>query len=283
MRHNRLLIDFHVHLSQYDLLLDSPREWFLSCYPSEKNYLDLCEAYGNPDSFCELLKEKGVDYAVILAENTPDVTGIASNQSIAHFCKGHPHLLPFCTFDPMREKDLGNLLRQLASMGFCGVKLYPTYNFFYPNDPIMYPLYEAAQEPNLPIMFHTGTSVFRGSRLKYGNPLFLDDIAVDFPLLRLIMCHGGRGPWYEEAISMVKLHKHLFIDISGLPPKKLPQYFGDIERLSHKFIFGTDWPSVDIGKNADAVAALPLSESGIRNILGENALTLLSLKERPSM
>ena len=69
MRHNRLLIDFHVHLSQYDLLLDSPREWFLSCYPSEKNYLDLCEAYGNPDSFCELLKEKGVDYAVILAEN----------------------------------------------------------------------------------------------------------------------------------------------------------------------------------------------------------------------
>ena len=97
MRHNRLLIDFHVHLSQYDLLLDSPREWFLSCYPSEKNYLDLCEAYGNPDSFCELLKEKGVDYAVILAENTPDVTGIASNQSIAHFCKGHPQLLPFCT------------------------------------------------------------------------------------------------------------------------------------------------------------------------------------------
>ena len=205
MRGGRLLIDMHVHLARYEVLSDSTREWFISLYPSEADYQAVCEANASPDDFCAMLAEQGVDYAVILAEDTPAVTGVADNQMVADFCKGHPQLLPFCTFDPLKERDMQGQLRQLAAEGFRGVKLYPTYNFFYPNAPMMYPLYETAQELGLPVMFHTGLSVFKGSRLKYGNPVFYDDIAVDFPELKIIMCHGGRDCWYQEAVTVATL------------------------------------------------------------------------------
>ncbi len=144
MRNERLLIDMHVHLARYEVLSDSTREWFITLYPSEAAYQAVCDANASPEDFCAMLAERGVDYAVILAEDTPAVTGVADNKMVADFCKGHPQLLPFCTFDPLKERDMPRHLRQLAAEGFRGVKLYPTYNFFYPNDPMMYPLYETA-------------------------------------------------------------------------------------------------------------------------------------------
>lgn len=135
MHNGSLLIDMHVHLARYEVLSASTRDWFISLYPSEAAYQAVCEANASPDDFCAMLAEKGVDYAVILAEDTPAVTGVADNRMVADFCKGHPQLLPFCTFDPLKEKDMPGQLRQLAAEGFRGVKLYPTYNFFYPNAP----------------------------------------------------------------------------------------------------------------------------------------------------
>ena len=109
------------------------------------------------------------------------------------------------------------------------------------------------------------------------NHGFYDDIAVDFPDLKLVMCHGGRDCWYKEAVTVARLHENVFIDVAGLPPKKLLTYFPDLPRLAHKFVFGTDWPSVDIGKNADDLARLPLPEESVRGILGETAKGLLGL------
>ena len=126
MHNGSLLIDMHVHLARYEVLSASTRDWFISLYPSEAAYQAVCEANASPDDFCAMLAEKGVDYAVILAEDTPAVTGVADNRMVADFCKGHPQLLPFCTFDPLKEKDMPGQLRQLAAEGFRGVKLYPT-------------------------------------------------------------------------------------------------------------------------------------------------------------
>ena len=128
MHNGSLLIDMHVHLARYEVLSASTRDWFISLYPSEAAYQAVCEANASPDDFCAMLAEKGVDYAVILAEDTPAVTGVADNRMVADFCKGHPQLLPFCTFDPLKEKDMPGQLRQLAAEGFRGVTLYPTYN-----------------------------------------------------------------------------------------------------------------------------------------------------------
>ena len=91
------------------------------------------------------------------------------------------------------------------------------------------------------------------------------------------MCHGGRDCWYKEAETMVRLHRNVYIDVAGLRSKKLLTYFPDLPRLAHKFVFGTDWPSVYLGKNADALEQLPLPEESVRAILGETARELLGL------
>jgi hypothetical protein len=90
----------------------------------------------------------------------------------------------------------------------------------------MYPLYAVAQRLNIVVLFHTGSSVFENTLIKYGNSICFGDLAVDFPRLKLVMAHGGRGAWYDE--------------VSGLPPQKLLEYFPEMERFSHKFIFGSD-------------------------------------------
>jgi predicted TIM-barrel fold metal-dependent hydrolase len=89
---------------------------------------------------------------------------------------------------------------------------------------IHYLLYAVAEKLGIPILFHTGSSIFKNSRIKYGNPILYDDVAIDFPELKIVMAHGGRGPWYEEAALMVRLLT----------------YFPDLERFADKFIFGTD-------------------------------------------
>lgn len=277
MLNGQLLIDFHVHLPQYAERTNSALEWFRSHCPSPEVYDAVSQTCADPANFTAMLERKGVDYAVLLAEMTPSVSGIVSNETIAAFCRSSDKLIPFCTFDPHRGGDLAAELHRLAGMGFRGVKLYPTYNYFYPNDAALYPLYGAAQELGMPVMYHTGLSVFQNSRIKYGNPIFLDDVAVDFPDLTLVMSHGGRGPWYDEAMTMLRIHKNAYIDITGLPPKKLLQYFPDLPRFADKFLFGTDWPSVDMRRNAEAVAALPLPPEAIRGILGETAKKLLHL------
>jgi hypothetical protein len=141
----------------------------------------------------------------------------------------------------------------------------------------MYPLYAVAERLGIPVHFHTGSSIFANCRLKYGNPIYFDDVAVDFPNMKIIMAHGGRGPWYNEAFTLVRLHKNVYIDVAGLPPQKLLEFFPDMGRFAHKFIFGTDWPAVDVKKNADIIRSLKISQEAISKILGENARQLLGL------
>jgi hypothetical protein len=127
-------------------------------------------------------------------------------------------------------------------------------------------------------MIHTGSSIFRGSRLKYGDPLYIDDVAVDFPNLVIVMAHSGRGFWYERAFFLAKLHENVYMEISGLPPQKLLTYFPDLEKLADKVIFGSDWPGMpDIRRNIEVIRGLPLTESTKEKILGENAARILGL------
>jgi predicted TIM-barrel fold metal-dependent hydrolase len=163
-------------------------------------------------------------------------------------------------------------------MGFRGVKLYPTYQQFYANDSRLYPLYAKAQEKGIPVMIHTGSSIFRGSRLKYGDPLYMDDVAVDFPELILLMAHSGRGFWYNRAYFLAKLHANVYMEISGLPPQKLLNYFPELERVADKVIFGSDWPGMPhIRRNIEAIRSLPLEEETKEKILGGNAARILGL------
>ena len=166
-------------------------------------------------------------------------------------------------------------------MGFRGLKLYPTYQHFFPNQREIYPLYEKAVELDIPVMFHTGSSIYRNSKLKYGDPLHLDEVASDFPELKIIMAHSGRGFWYERAFFLSRLHKNLYMEISGLPPHKLLQYFPELEKNADKVIFGSDWPAIKrIRENIDSLSSLPLKKTTIANMLYKNAEKVLCLQTR---
>jgi len=274
------IIDFHVHIAGPGNL----KPWVISYFEdygkgSGAEKVITQEGRMDPGALVDLLQENGVDYAVILAELSPITTGIVSNEEVVEFCKGRKELIPFANLNPYLNTRLGEELKHCTcDLGMRGVKLYPTYQQFYPNDRTLYPLYAKAQELKIPVMVHTGSSLFHGSRMKYGDPLLLDDVAVDFPDLTLIQVHSGRGFWYASAFFLAQLHPHTYMEIAGLPPQNLLKYFPDLEKNANKILFGSDWPGVPgIKKNIEALRALPLKEETQRKILGENAAKILKI------
>ncbi len=272
------VIDFHVHIAQPEHYHPWVIEWMQTLV--KEDFLEYLRRHLSPEGLREILRESGVDYAVVLAEVSPITTGVTTNEYVAEFCRGSDCLIPFANINPfMVARPAQELERCVRELGFRGLKLYPTYQYFYPNDPLLYPVYAKAQELGIPVMFHTGSSVFRGSRLKYGDPLHLDDVAVDFPDLVIVQAHSGRGFWYDRAAFLARLHPNVYMEVSGLPPHKLLDYFPELERLADKVIFGSDWPGVpSIKANIEAIRALPISEEAKAKILGENAARILGIK-----
>jgi len=269
------VIDFHVHVMDPENLQPWTREYLVQSSGEDMEYLS--RLMTSPELLVDMLRENGVDYAVVLTEISPITTGVISNEAIAEFCRGQAVLVPFANINPfMVANPAQELERYVLEMGFKGLKLYPTYQGFYANDSMVYPLYAKAEELKIPVMIHTGSSIFTGARLKYGDPLWIDDVAVDFPELTLIQAHSGRGFWYERAFFLARLHSNVHLEIAGLPPHKLPEYFPELEKNADKIIFGSDWPGLrSIKRNIEAIRSLSLAEDTKAKILGGNAARLL--------
>lgn len=269
------IIDFHIHPIYYEYYRESTLNWIKELQ-SPRSWDEFYANNSDPGYFVEYLKRCGVDYAVILADRTPLVNGMCSNEYVLKFCADHEMLIPFASINPYMTANMAEELKRLVGKGFRGIKFYPTYQYFYVNDPILYPLYACAQELQIPVMFHTGTSVFKGARLKYGDPIYLDDVAVDFPEMKIVMVHSGRGIWYERAFFLCRLHQNINMEVAGLPPQKLLDYFPELEKVADQVIFGSDWPGVrHIDANIEAIKDLNLTEEAKVKILGKNAAKLL--------
>ena len=228
--------------------------------------------------------------AVIFPVDAERETGFRrySNEEVAGICaENNDILIPFASVDPWKGKMGVREVRRLArDFGVRGFKFHPTMQGFWPNDRMAYPMYEAIQDEGCIALFHTGQtgvgSGMRGGmgmRLKYSNPMAIDDVAVDFPDLRIILAHPS-FPWQEEALSVAQHKPNVYIDLSGWSPK----YFPDIlvrysnTLLKKKMLFGSDWPAIapdrwlaDFEKAAFRDEVRPL-------ILKENACRLLDLK-----
>ena len=226
------------------------------------------------------LKEEGVTYTVVLAEDSPLTTGVVTNEFVFNFCKNRDKFIPFASVNPVTTKKPEKLLEKcVKKMGFKGLKLYPSYQHFFPNQKDIYPLYEKSVDLGIPIMFHTGSSIYKNSKLKYADPLHLDDVATDFPELRIIMAHSGRGFWYDQAFFLSRIHKNLYMEISGLPPQNLLKYFPELEKNSDKVIFGSDWPGIkSIKENISSLSDLSLKPKTIEKILYKNAAKILGFE-----
>jgi predicted TIM-barrel fold metal-dependent hydrolase len=271
-------IDFHIHIG----LKEHWHEWVHDYQKSSQSeFYTRYEELIIPEKFAAYLKSHGIAKAVILPDICPVTTGIVPNEYVLEFCAKHDVFVPFCTVNPSLVTHPGLEAKRYIQKGARGIKLYPSYNHFYPNDKRLYPLYSLAQQERLPVLLHTGSSVFRGAKIKYADPLHLDDVATDFPELVLLMAHGGRGIWYDRAFFLSRLHPHLYVEISGLPPKNLLTYFPDMENNIDKFVYGSDWPAVkNLSANIDAIKKLPLAEESIEQILYANAAKILGIRKK---
>ncbi len=278
-----MIIDFHVHVGRSEMWHPWVFEWAVNNLNERDRALGaehvLDSIAATQQTLEEHLDECGVDYAVVLAEESPITTGITPNDYVADFCRGSQRLIPFCSVNQYLHANPAQELERLVTQdGFRGLKIYPTYQQFYANDPVLYPMYAVAQELNIPVMVHTGSSVFKGARLKYGDPLALDDVAVDFPKLQIVMAHSGRGFWYDRAFFLARLHENVYMEVAGLPPQRLLDYFPELERNADKVIFGSDWPGMPyIGRNIQQIRELPLKASTKDKLLGGNAARVLGL------
>ena len=270
------IIDFHTHYVRKELLNPTWLSFLESINPEFFAKMD--DFVKNPDLFITYLKTQGVRYAVVLPECAPATSGFVPTEDVIQYCRGQEMLIPFTSLNPNVQLDLAATLQfYVKDCGIKGLKLHPSYQFFYPNEARLYPLYAKAQELRIPVIFHIGSSIFKGTRLKYCDPIYLDDIAVDFPDLKIVMAHSGRGFWYNECFSLSRLHQNVYMDITGLPPQNLLSYFPDLEKNSEKVLFGSDWPTMptEIGKNIEAIKSLPLSDRTLEAILFRNAHKIL--------
>lgn len=270
-----IVIDFHLHAMMYEELVSRSTDRGTRT----DDIFEYWKKHDSPGAIDLLLAENGIDYAVALPETSPITTGIAGTERVVEFCRASRRMIPFATVNPFLLVHPAKYVDQcVRELGCRGLKLYPPYQYFYPNDPIMYPVYAKAEELRIPVMFHTGSSVFRGSRLKYADPLLLDDVAVDFPEMTIIMAHSGRPLWYKEASFLTRLHDNVYMEVSGLPPQNLLSYFPDLERNPDKVIFGSDWPGTrHIRRNVDVIRGLPLREETKEKILGGTAARILGI------
>jgi predicted TIM-barrel fold metal-dependent hydrolase len=145
----------------------------------------------------------------------------------------------------------------------------------------LYPAYEVCQSAGIPLIVHCGTSSFPGSSNRYADPILLDDVLRDFRDLTVVLAHGGRGWWYDAAAFLALSNERVWIELSGLPPSRLRDYYArhNWSRLTRRMIFGTDWPGVPgIARNARAVAALCPDEETAGLVLAGNAARVYHLK-----
>src|SRR5579863_9296504 len=209
-----------------------------------------------------------------------------SNDIVADFAEENSDVvMAFASVDPTRGAEAVSEAKRLIKRGVKGFKLHPPLQQFHANDKIAYPFYEVLNEARKPVIFHTGHSGIGtgmpgggGVRLKYGNPMDIDDVAVDFPDMPIIMAHPS-FPWQDEAIS-VCLHKpQVYIDLSGWSPKyfspTLIQYANSL--LKKKMLFGSDYPMLTPDRWLADFAGIAIKDEVRPLILKENATRLFGL------
>ncbi len=210
--------------------------------------------------------------------------GAAVNPWVAAIAAAAPErLLPFGGLDPRDpavESDPAGAVDHLLELGIRGLKIHPPHQELRANAyregaadehlPALAGIYARCAERGLPVMIHTGTSIFPGARSRFGNPLECDDVAIDFPDLIQILAHAGRPFWCEQAMFVARRHSNLYLDLSGIPPKRLLHYLPELPRLAHKCLWGTDWPGPGVPglrSNLEQFLALDLADETRKLVL----------------
>ena len=257
-----MIVDCHVHLNDYTR----------SGVPTK----------GRVDKLLETMRANGVDEAFILSsylanDERPSV------EQLLDLVEPHPELyvVEGISLAGGAPFDLQATERRLREGRVIGLKLYPGYEHYYPSDRLCESVYDLAAKHRVPVMFHSGDTYAKRGKLKYSHPLHIDDVAVDHPDLRIVICHLG-NPWFRDAAEIMYKNDNVRADISGLvlgavearfeawlaeQVRDVILYAGNPEDV----LFGTDWSLVEMAPYLRFVRSLELTEEHERMLMHDNA------------
>ena len=275
------VVDAHMHVPRLRTVTPAWLEWAAK-FGRDSGWRDVFDAEGDPvpARLDAMLDAEGVDAALLFAEYSPGATGIQPVEDLLPIIAANPrryrlvaNVNPRLHTPPMYPGPAAEAERQL-DLGAVAVKVHPVHGAFRVDRDDMYPVYRLCAERGVPVIVHTGPSIFPGSRPEAGDPAPVDPIAAGFPGVQFVLAHGGRAHWYAAAAQMALARDNVWLDLAGLPPKRLPDYYAgfDLPALAAKWIFGTDWPGVPgVAANARAIAALGLPRDVVAAVLAGNA------------
>ena len=278
------VFDCHIHIQPWEQLHPAALRTMIRGR-SDADRLERILA--DPAELLRLLDEERIDRVALINYVAPDVMGFdeSSNDWVSRYVAGHTdRLVAVGSVHPRRTKDArGDTARLFEKLGIRILKIHPPHQVFAANgylagDDALADIYRTAEEHGRPVMIHTGTSIFPGARNRFADPMAVDDVAVDFPKLPILLAHAGRPLYMETAVFLARRHGNVHLELSGIPPKKLLDYLPRLEEISGRCLWGTDFPSPGIAsmrKNVEDFLALPLSDEAKRRILFDNGDALV--------
>jgi len=274
--------DAHIHIQPFHQM---PRDIAATFWKGKPNRAEL-EAYAaDPRALLARMDADGITRVGLINYVSPDLMGFTdeANPWMIRYASADPsRLLAFGSVNPRFSTDVAGDTARVIEQGARALKVHPPHQLFRANAyqdtvPALADLYGVAEQAGIPVTIHTGTSVFPGARSRFGDPMDVDDVAIDFPKLTILLAHGGRPLWMEAAFFLVRRHPNVHLEVSGIPPSKLLEYFPRLDEIADKTVWGTDWPSPGIKSmraNLDAFLALPLADEAKRRIVHGNAARL---------
>lgn len=281
------ITDVHIHIQPWKQMKPAVME---SMRKGKEDHWDfLIALMEDPKMLLDVMDKSGIWRVGMVNYPSPDLMGftLETNEFAARYAEANPErLMPYGGVHPRFQGEVEAHVDDMLEMGSRCLKIHPSHQLFPANAhtqglATLGAIYRRCEDRGLPVMIHTGTSIFPGARNKYGRPMELDDVAIDFPDLQIIMAHGGRPLWMDEAFFLLRRHKNICLDVSGIPPLKLLEYFPRLEEIGDRVLWGTDWPSPgvrDLKVNLDQFRTLKLSDDMKDKITRSNPLRVFPVQ-----
>jgi uncharacterized protein len=278
-------IDAHVHVQPWKMMKPD----IVKRMRQSRKDLDIIQkVMESPTEFLKHMDHEGVEKAALINYVSPDIMGFTNevNEFVSEFCSKNPdRLISFGSILASQKKGLQlRIDHLLGTLKLRGIKIHPAHQLVFPNDYLngnesLAYLYKRCEEEEIPVMFHTGTSIFVGARNRFADPIYVDDVALDFPKLKIILAHGGRPLWMSTCIFLVRRFENVYMDVSSIPPTGLLDYFPKLEEVADKVLFGTDWPAPlvkGMRANFELFQQLAISDAAKAKIARTNALKIFT-------
>lgn len=277
-------IDHHAHPFFVSEIKKNP-----SLYMAARHFrLKMESVPQNIDDLIKHMDEANIEKAIIMTLDTSASDHWAfkvkafTNDDIARMVQQYPdRLIGYGSVDPRRPDAVEETERCVKELKFKGMKFHPAAVGLFPNDEkYFYPIYEKCVELGIPVQSHSGTTGLYFTKIKHTMPIYYDDVAVDFPTLKLVLLHFGIGGWHEQAMSVAFRHPNVYLDLSGASPRIIPQDLiqaANTPFYQNKILFGTDYPFVGMAQwfnTFNKIMPDVWTKETKKKVFRENALSL---------